>query len=191
MRKIPKILFFLLHAGLFVYLNFFMLNARRMLVPNVVYTLLFGPVIFAPLLYPAVYGRARDYLQVILFPVAGAAPLLAASLLFGAEQDLGPFCMGLFLSPAIALLGLNVTAFCCRKPDPLSRLGIPAFVILWTVIFGFMVLGRAFEKVFIVYMGILVLVSAVLSWVMSFRILTASAPAPTLSGEKKPDTESQ
>lgn len=185
MRKIPKALFLLLHAGLFVYFYFFKTNSRLDLVASVVYTLLIGPVIFAPLLYPAVYGRARDYLQVILFPVACAAPLLFGSLLLGSGQDLGVFCNGLILSPVIALFGLNVTAFCCRK----SELGIPAFVIFWSVIFGFMALG--FEKVLIVYTGILALVSAILSWIMSFRILTVSAPAVASSKEKKTDTESR
>jgi|GEM_PF-3800762 len=185
MRKIPKILFLLLHAGLFVYLNFFMTNWRWMVLQNVIYTLLIGPVIFAPLLYPAVYGRARDYLQVVLFPIIGAA-LVFAGTVTGKKDDLGPFCMVLCLIPVIAVLGLNVTAFCCRESNLPFRLGIPAVAILLTVFFGFsLIAGRISEQAFIVYLAILAVVSTALAWVMSFRILTASAPKTVPVPEEK------
>ena len=191
MRKIPKILFLLLHAGLFVYLNFFMTNWRWMVLQNVIYTLLIGPVIFAPLLYPAVYGRARDYLQVVLFPVIGAA-LVFAGAVTGNKYDLGPFCMALCLIPVIAVLGLNATAFCCRESNLPFRLGIPAVAILLTAFFGFsLIAGRIPEWAFVIgYMGILAVVSTALAWVMSFRILTASDPKPVpVSEEKKTAAE--
>ena len=186
MKKIPKILFLLLHAGLFVCLNFFMINLRWMVLQNVVITLLIGPMIFAPLLYPAVYGRAWNYLQVLLFPVAGAVLFLGAVLLSWVKYDLGPFCMALYLLPVIAVLALNVTAFCCRESNLPFRLGIPAVAILLIVIFSFcMIAGRMFEQTFIVYMAVLAVVSAALAWVMSFRILTASDPKPVPVSEEK------
>lgn len=94
-----------------------------------------------PLVFPAARGRKRDYLQTLLFPLAGELCLIAVVFANRDKQvsgleGLGPAIVVIELAVITPVLMLAVTSFCTIFKNLKLRIGLPVLALAGHITFS-------------------------------------------------------